>query len=216
VTDFHSFPPNLAPTTLACLTCANRYSNKKELFHHLRTSSDEQHKTLRYDAYSPAFELTLLALGILPCPRACGALFDGGVTCTSRPLAKHIEQGKCRARNLGATPLPRKLDGPFMPTTTTGVNATLMYEAQQAAIDPASVPVNSAAIAFCLANADYTGLHMRTFGIQTAVALPTPSLSHLIPIIKDLLERAHSTGGVLFRNAAQEDLLLFPTLVLGP
>ncbi len=50
MTDFPNFPPNLAPTTLACPTCVNRYSNKKALLHHLRTSSDEQHKTLRYDA----------------------------------------------------------------------------------------------------------------------------------------------------------------------
>jgi hypothetical protein len=103
-----------------------------------------------------------------------------------------------------------------MPTTTTSVTASLMSEAQQTTKDPASAPVNSAAIAFCLANADYTGLHMRTSNLQSAVALPTPSLSHLTPFIQDLLERAHSTRGVLLRDAAQEALLLFPTSVLGP
>ena len=89
-----------------------------------------------------------------------------------------------------------------MPTTTTGVTAALMSEAQQAATNPSLVPVNSAAIAFCLANPDYNGLHMRTSGLQSAAALPSPRLSQLTPVIKDLLERAHSTRGVLLRDAA--------------
>jgi hypothetical protein len=57
---------------------------------------------------------------------------------------------------------------------------------------------------------------MRTSGLQPAAALPTPSLDQLTPVIQDLLERAHSTRGVLLRDAPQEALLLFPTLVLGP
>jgi hypothetical protein len=137
MTDTSILPPNLASTTLVCPTCANTYRNKKELIHHLRTSTDELHKIFRYDASKLDIEPSLLALGIVPCPRGCGAFFDGGTTCTSRSLVRRIGQGKCRARNLGAAPLPRELDGPFMPTTTTGVTVALMSEARQAATDPA-------------------------------------------------------------------------------
>jgi len=92
----------------------------------------------------------------------------------------------------------------------------VMSEALHAATDPTIVPMSFAAIAFCLANADFTSHHMRTSGLLSAATLPTPSLSQLIPFIKDLLERAHSTRGVLLRDDAQEALFLFPTLVLGP
>jgi len=103
-----NLPLNLDSTSLACRRCANHYYNKKELLHHLRSSSDELHKTFRNDACTSSIEPTLLALGILPCPRACGALFDGGANCTSRPLERHIETGNCRARNPGAVTLPRE------------------------------------------------------------------------------------------------------------
>ncbi len=120
------------------------------------------------------------------------------------------------ATDSGAALLPRELDGPYMPTTTTGVTRALMSEAQQAALDPSLVPVNSATFAFCLANVAFTAQHMRTSGLHSATALLSPCLAQLTPVIKDLLERAHSTRGVLLRDAAQEALLLFPTLVLGP
>ena len=140
-------------------------------------------------------------MGILPCPRGCGAFFDGGTIRTSRPKERHIELAKCRARSPGVAPLPRELDGPFMPTITTGFNAALMSEAQHAASDPSLAPVNYAAIALCLSNVDFTSLHMRTSCLQSSTALPSPILSLLTPVIKDLLERAHSTRGVLLRGA---------------
>jgi len=90
MTDSSILPPNLASTTLACPTCGNIYRNKKELIHHLRTSTEELHKIFRYDANKPGIKPSLLALGILPCPRWGGAFFDGGPTCTSRPLVRHI------------------------------------------------------------------------------------------------------------------------------
>jgi hypothetical protein len=37
-------------------------------------------------------------------------------------------------------------------------------------------PVNHATIAFCLANVAFTAQHMRTFGLQSATALPYFSL----------------------------------------
>jgi len=174
MTDSSMLPPSLASTTLACPTCANIYRNKKELIHHLRTSTDELHKIFRYDASKPDIEPSLLVLGILPCPRGCGAFFDRGTTCTSRPLVRHIEQGKCRARNHGAAPFPREIYGPFMPTTTTGVTPALVSEARHAATDLASAHMNSAAIAFCLANTEFTSFHMWTSGLESAAALPTP------------------------------------------
>jgi len=177
MTDILHLPPHLASTTLASPTCANLYSNKKELLHHLRTSSDEIHKTFRYDANNLAIEPTLLALGIFPCPRGCGAFFDGGTARTSRILERNIELAKCRDRCPGAAPLPRELDGPFMPTTTTGVTAALMAEVQEAASYLSLAPVNSASIAFCLthvpAYADFWTLVCRCF------ALSQPQYAHL-------------------------------------
>ena len=61
--------------------------------------------------------------------RVVPSIFDGGANLTTRPLERHTEQGKCRARNLGAAALPRELDGLYMPTTTNGVAAALMSEA---------------------------------------------------------------------------------------
>jgi len=113
-----------------------------------------------------------------------------------------MELAKCRARCPGAVPLPRELDGPFMPTTTNGFTAALMSEAQQADSDPSLAPLNSAAIAFCLANVDFASMHMRTSDLLSTATLPSPSLSLLTPVIKDLLQRAHSTRGVLLRDAS--------------
>ena len=59
-------------------------------------------------------------------------------------------------------------------------------------------------------------MHMKTLGTQSAAALPTPTLRNVTPIIADLVSRAHSTRGVVLKDAAQEALLLFTTLVLGP
>jgi hypothetical protein len=57
---------------------------------------------------------------------------------------------------------------------------------------------------------------MRALGAQSAAALLVLSLSVLTLVITDLLKRAHSSRGTLLRDAPQEALLLFPTLVLGP
>jgi hypothetical protein len=111
-------PPLVANFSLACPICAATYTRKKELLHHLRTSTDEPHKSYWYDACALVNTPRLLALGILPCPLACGALIDGGTTRTSRPLDANIARGTCRARRLGTSPPRRELDGPYMPTTT--------------------------------------------------------------------------------------------------
>jgi len=78
------------------------------------------------------------------------------------------------------------------------------------------VPANSAAITFCSANPDFTATHMQTSGTQSAVALLVPALAMLTPVIVDLNMKAHLTRGSIIRDAAQEALLVFPTLILEP
>jgi len=158
----------------------------------------------------------LLALGILPCPLAYGALFDGGLTGTSRPMDAHIARGTCRARWLGASPPRRELDGPYMPTTTSGVSAVLSSQPTHAHLDPMSTLVSSAAVTFSAANPTFTKIHLRTSETQSAAALLAHALSILMPLIVDLLSRTHYTRRAALRDAAQETLLLFPALALGP
>ena len=145
-------PPPVTASHLACAVCGKSYKNRKELLHHLRTSTDEPHKTFRYSAIELVHSSSIASLDILPCPLACGALFDGGRTCTSRPLDAHIARGPCRARHLDCLPLPRERDGPFMPTTTRGVATALDLEAAQERQDPQSVPINAAVVTFCSNN----------------------------------------------------------------
>ena len=95
-------PPSVTTSSLVCPICENIYHRRKELPHHLYTSTDEPHKTFRYHACALANASRLLELGVLPCPLACGALFDGETTCTSRPLEAHIACGSCRARRSGS------------------------------------------------------------------------------------------------------------------
>ena len=62
------------------------------------TSTYDNHKKIRYNTYTAANVLRLLGLGVLPCPLACGALFDGGTSGSPRPLDAHIVRGTCRTR----------------------------------------------------------------------------------------------------------------------
>jgi hypothetical protein len=136
----------LATTSLACPSCNIIYTKRKEPLQHLRTSTTEQHKTLRYCAYDHVNAPTLSLLGVHPCPLGCGALFDGGSTGTLRPMDARIARGSCRPRRSGSSLLPRELDGPFMPTTTRGVTTALASQAAQARHDPMFAHANSAAI----------------------------------------------------------------------
>jgi hypothetical protein len=157
-----------------------------------------------------------LALGVPPCPHAYGALFDGGATCTSRPLDTHIARGSCRARWLGSLHLPRELDRHYIPTTTRGVTTTVSSLALPSTEGPEFGPMHSDVIMFCAENPDFTATHMRTSGAQLSAATPALALPVLTPIIVDLLSRTSSTRGVALKDAAREAFLLFPTLVLGP
>ena len=157
-------PSSLATTILACPLCSSTYSKRKELLHPLRTSSHEIHKTFRYDASAHANASNNLALGVLPCPLAHGAVFDGGSTRTSKELDAHIARGTYCTRRLGSLPRPRELDGPFLSPTTRGVTAALDCVASRARDDPTASPLNLAAISFCLNIPDLTATHMKTSG----------------------------------------------------
>jgi hypothetical protein len=108
------------------------------------------------------------------------------------------------------------MDGHFMPTTTRGVVAGLDHPDAHARQDPPLATLHVAAIAYCTDNPDFTDIHMRTFGTQSAATLPTHAQALFILIIVDLVIRARTTRGELLRNEAQEALLFFPTSVLGP
>ena len=103
---------SLATTTLSCSIFSSTYSKRKDLLHHLRFFLDEIHKTFRYDASAFANASELLALGVFPCPLACGVLFDRGSTYTSRALDTHIARGTCRTHLIGRLPLPRTSNKP--------------------------------------------------------------------------------------------------------
>jgi hypothetical protein len=209
--------PSIAATSLASPICSSSYTKRKELLHQLGTSSDKLHKTFRYDAFTLANIYGLLALGVLPCPLACGALFDGGYTCTLRAPDTHIARGSCRAHRLGSLPLPREMDRPYMPTTTRGITAALKSVASEARGDPSSAPLNTAAITLCQAHPEFTAKHMKTSRAQSAAALPALALTMLLPVVTNLIERsAYLTRGIQLRDDAQEALLPFPALVLGP
>jgi len=107
-------PPLVATSSLACPIFAATYIRKKELLHHMRTSADEPHKSFRYDACALVNAPRLLALGILPCLLACGALFDWGKIRTSKPSGCPHSRKTRRARRPGASPPRRELDGPYM------------------------------------------------------------------------------------------------------
>ena len=63
---------------------------------------------------------------------------------------------------------------------------------------------------------NFTATHMKTSRAKFAVALHAPPLTALLLLITYRAERAHSTRGTLLRDATQEALLVFPTLVFGP
>ena len=76
--------------------------------------------------------------------------------------------------------------------------------------------MNFAKITLCFDHPDFAAFRMKIFGAHSAVALPSPVVDMFTPVITDLVARAHSTRGSLLRDAVQEALLLFTTLVLGP
>jgi len=195
-----SDPSLLATTSLACPICSDTFRKRKELLHYPGTSFD---KTFRYDASTPENASRLFPpLGVLPCPLACGALFDGGTTGSSTPLDAHIARGTCRARRLGPLPAPRKMCGPYLSTTTRGITAVLASLASQARLYPISAPMNSATVTFSLDHPDFAASHMKMSGAQTAATLPTPTMSQRTPVIACLVNRALSTRGSLLRHAA--------------
>ena len=86
------------PPGLPCPVCEGRFTTKKEVLGHLRTTMGEQHDLIRQHALSSPHQPALLSLGVMCCPNGCGACFDGGNNNTSRPLAAHLATKRCRPR----------------------------------------------------------------------------------------------------------------------
>jgi len=105
-----------------------------------------------------------------------------------------------------------------MATTIARVRATLTDQATTARsqVRPRTRPPYTAAIEFCCAHPDFTPLHLRTCGCQSAVSIPKPSMNQLLPVMTELLTKAADVGGTVLREAAWDGLFLFPTLVIGP
>jgi hypothetical protein len=76
--------------------------------------------------------------------------------------------------------------------------------------------MHSVVIMICVENQDFMATHMWTSGAKSGDAIPTPSLSVLTHVIADRLPRPSTTRGIALRDATQDALVLFPTLVLGP
>jgi hypothetical protein len=111
-------PPNIQPQralSFSCPPCLSAYPTRKLLLEHLRTDPEIEHKTLRFGATeSPMYPL-LKQQGVMACPRGCGAFFNGGDQCISKPLKLHTGRGRCRDRRPSAA--PAELNGPYMATT---------------------------------------------------------------------------------------------------
>jgi hypothetical protein len=206
--------PPLRGCNFACPICDSSFTTRKQLLDHLRTEPDPTHKTLRFNACASSHYPQLLQQGVLACPLGCGSFFNGGETGTSKPLEFHIGRANCVDRR--PTAPAAELNGPYLATTITGVRASLTAQARSARSAPATVPPHSAAVDFCCSHPEFTPIHMRTSGCQSAVSLPKPCLSTITPVITDLLNKAADVRGEVLREAAWDALFLFPTLVLGP
>jgi hypothetical protein len=197
-----------------CPLCPTTFPTRKLLLDHLRSDPELEHKNFRFGAAESSLYPQLQQQGVLACPRGCGAFFNGGDHCASKPLELHVQRARCRDRRQAAA--PAELQGPYLATTIAGVRATLTAQAATARSAPERVPPHTAAVEFCSANPDFTPLHLRTSGCQSAVSIPKPSLHLLLPVITDLMNKAADVRGVELREAAWDALFLFPTLVLGP
>jgi hypothetical protein len=157
-----------------------------------------------------------LAQGVLCCPKACGAFFDGGLTNTSKALAVHVASNKCRPRLPARHNRVRKVDGPFLPTTISGIQAALSDLAREAPTHPHPVAPHAPAIYFCLTNPTFTMDYLRTSGEQTSASLQGPCRSLVTSVVTSLFQQAVSTREDNLRTAVWSLVFLFPTLVLGP
>ena len=113
----HSDPPTIQPQRalpFSCPLCLTAFPTRKLFLEHLRSEPELEHKAFRFGATeSPLYPL-LQQQGVLACPRGCGALFNGGDQCTSKPLELHIGRARCRDRRPSAA--LAELNGPYLAT----------------------------------------------------------------------------------------------------
>ena len=150
----------------SCPLCLTTFPTRKQLLEHLRSDPEIEHKAFRFGATELGLYPQLKHQVELACPRECGAFFNGGNQCTSRPLELHVERARCRDRRPSAA--PAELHGPYLATTIAGVRATLTAQATTVRFSPESVPPHTAAVDFCPAHPDFTPVHLRTSGCQSA------------------------------------------------
>jgi hypothetical protein len=117
-------PSSIAPSPLVftCPICTFNFPTRRILLEHLRSSSNNDHKSFRFGAYESPYYPLLVAQGVLAYPRGCGAFFNGGDTGSSKLLEASIARGSCCDRRTQAPLL--EVDGPFLVTTMAGVRAT--------------------------------------------------------------------------------------------
>ena len=139
----------------------------------------------------------------------CGAYFNGGEHGVSKPLEFHARRSNCRDRRPLAT--PAELDGPYIATTIAGVRTTLTDHTRTAKPDPHKAPPHSAVVEFCCENPGFSPVHLRTSGCQSAVALPKPCITMILPVVTDLMNKTGDVRGEVLREAAWDALFLFPT-----
>ena len=89
-------------------------------------------------------------------------------------------------------------------------------QAQNARSDPSHAPPHFAVVEFCNTHPDFTPFHMKMSGCQSTVAIPKPCIAALLPVVKDLFNKAADIRGEVLREAAWDALFLFPTLVMRP
>jgi len=126
-----SVPPDLGavrssgqspwPPGLPCPVCEGWFTTMKELLGHLRTAPGEHHELLRQHALSSPRQPALLSLGVMCCPKGCGAFFLGGNNNTSRPLAAHVATKRCRPRLKARHNRTREVTAPYLPATMGGI-----------------------------------------------------------------------------------------------
>jgi len=140
-------PPNIQPQRalpFSCPLCLSVYPTRKQLLEHLRSDPRIEHKTFRFGATESPMYPMLMQQGVMACPRGCGAFFNGGDKCISKPLELHIGRGRCHDRRPLAA--PTELNGPYMATTIARIGASLTAQATTARSAPENTPPHSAAV----------------------------------------------------------------------
>ena len=129
------------------------------------------HEALRRQGLASPHHSTLMALGVMCCPKACVAYFDGGANNISRHLAAHVAANKCLSRLKSRHSRTRELEGPSLSSTMAGIHDALRDIAMQARAITIHVVPHAHVFTFCLRNPSFTMEHLRTSGAQSAASI---------------------------------------------